>query len=168
MLMHKRAKVNADGEYAVVVNGNGHAAIVKEKSSNSVHHHHHHEAPLHLQLCKGKKGHDPLNWGKVAAGLSGSHLEEVKKMVETFYKCREVVLEGASLTVACVAAIARKPEVKVVLNADVAKGRVDESSNWVLANAMKGTDTYGVTTGNFHPNESHARMYGLGRCYRMS
>lgn len=166
MLMHKRAKVNADGEYAVVVNGNGHAAIVKEKSSNGVHHHHHHEPPLHF--CKGKKVHDPLNWGKVAAGLSGSHLGEVKKMVETFYKCSEVVLEGASLTVACVAAIARRPEVKVVLNADVAKRRVDESSNWVLANAMKGTDTYGVTTGNSHLKESHAHINGLGRCFRMS
>lgn len=161
MLMHKRAKVNTDGEYAVVVNGNGHAAIVKEKSSNGVHHHHHHqrEAPLHLQLCKGKKGHDPLNWGKVAAGLSGSHLEEVRKMVETFCKCSEVVLEGASLTVACVAAIARKPAVKVVLNADVAKGRVDESSNWVLANAMKGTDTYGVTTG-----KNSTRMKAMHAC----
>lgn len=101
-----------------------------------------------LDLCIGTdRVSDPLNWGKVAAGLSGSHLEEVKRMCATFDECEEVVLEGASLTVAHVAAIARRPDVKVVLDAEVAKARVDESSNWVLSNAMKGTDTYGVTTG---------------------
>jgi len=107
----------------------------------------------HIDLCsnggKGnvELGYDPLNWGRVAAGLSGSHLEEVKRMVHTFFECDQVMLEGASLTVADVTAIARRPDVKVALNAEVAKSRVDESSNWVLSNAMKGTDTYGVTTG---------------------
>lgn len=107
----------------------------------------------HIDLCsnggKGnvELGYDPLNWGRVAAGLSGSHLEEVKRMVHTFFECDHVMLEGASLTVADVTAIARRPDVKVALNAEVAKSRVDESSNWVLSNAMKGTDTYGVTTG---------------------
>ena len=109
----------------------------------------------HIDLCsnggKGnvELGYDPLNWGRVAAGLSGSHLEEVKRMVHTFFECEQVMLEGASLTVADVTAIARRPDVKVALNAEVAKSRVDESSNWVLSNAMKGTDTYGVTTGKY-------------------
>lgn len=82
-------------------------------------------------------------------------------MVTAFFECSVVVLEGASLTIAQVAAIARRPEGKVVLDADTAKERVDESSDWVLSCALKGTDTYGVTTGNsanpfrylfFYPN----------------
>ena len=101
-----------------------------------------------VELCDVKAQHDdPLNWGKVAAGLAGSHVEEVKAMAATFFECREVVLEGAGLSVAQVAAIARRPQVKVVLDAVTAKARVDESSDWVLSCAMKGTDTYGVTTG---------------------
>ncbi|KAG0625552.1 hypothetical protein M758_2G064400 [Ceratodon purpureus] len=101
-----------------------------------------------VELCDVKAQHDdPLNWGKVAAGLAGSHVEEVKAMAATFFECREVVLEGAGLSVAQVAAIARRPQVKVVLDAATAKARVDESSDWVLSCAMKGTDTYGVTTG---------------------
>lgn len=90
---------------------------------------------------------DPLNWGKAAAAMQCSHLEEVKKMVGIFYDTKEVVLEGVSLTVAHVAAIARRPAVKVVLDAAVAKDRVDESANWVAERMAKGTDIYGVTTG---------------------
>jgi len=68
-------------------------------------------------------------------------------MVGAYFDCREVVLEGAGLSVAHVAAIARRTDVSVSLDACTAKARVDESSNWVLSCAMKGTDTYGVTTG---------------------
>ncbi|KAH9568415.1 hypothetical protein CY35_03G076000 [Sphagnum magellanicum] len=89
---------------------------------------------------------DPLNWGKVAAAMQGSHLEEVKEMVRTFYEVDEVAIEGVNLTVAQVAAVARRPEVRVVLHAD-AKSRVDASSNWVLTKIMNGGDIYGVTTG---------------------
>ena len=92
-------------------------------------------------------GADPLNWGRAAKALEGSHLEEVKSYIKTFYESKEVRLEGTSLTVAHVAAIARRPEVLVELDAAVAKGRVDESSNWVLQKIMKGSDIYGVTTG---------------------
>ena len=94
-----------------------------------------------------KTSEDPLNWGRAARALEGSHLEEVKSFIKTFYEATEVRLEGQSLTVAHVAAIARRPEVLVELDAAVAKGRVDESSNWVLAKIMKGSDIYGVTTG---------------------
>lgn len=68
-------------------------------------------------------------------------------MVKTFTECKEVVLEGVSLTVAHVAAVARRLEVRVVLDIAVAKTRVDKSSNWVLSKIMKGSDIYGVTTG---------------------
>jgi phenylalanine ammonia-lyase len=91
---------------------------------------------------------DPLNWGKVAAGyMQGSHFDEVKQMVTTFYQVDEVVIRGVDLTVAQVVAVARRPEVRVVLDAPNAKGRVDESSNWVLTKIMNGGDIYGVTTG---------------------
>jgi phenylalanine ammonia-lyase len=90
---------------------------------------------------------DPLNWGKVAAAMQGSHLEEVKEMVRTFYEVDEVAIEGVNLTVAQVAAVARRPEVRVVLDAENAKSRVDASSNWVLTKIMNGGDIYGVTTG---------------------
>jgi phenylalanine ammonia-lyase len=79
--------------------------------------------------------------------MEGSHLEEVKSYIKTFYETKEVRLEGMSLTIAHVAAIARRPEVLVELDAAVAKSRVDESSDWVLAKIMKGSDIYGVTTG---------------------
>ena len=95
----------------------------------------------------GKPSADPLNWGKAAAALSGSHVDEVKEMVRMYYESKEVVIEGVTLTVAQVAAIARRPEVVVSLDAASAKGRVDESSNWVLNKIMAGGDIYGVTTG---------------------
>jgi len=101
------------------------------------------------EFCIGKSGHgpDPLNWGKVAAAMRGSHLDEVKEMVRTFYQVDEVAIEGVNLTVAQVAAVARRPEVRVVLDSANAKNRVDESSNWVLTKIMNGGDIYGVTTG---------------------
>lgn len=90
---------------------------------------------------------DPLNWGKAAAALAGSHVDEVKEMVRVYYESEEVVIEGVTLTVAQVAAVARRSEVVVSLDAASAKGRVDESSNWVLTKIMNGGDIYGVTTG---------------------
>lgn len=91
--------------------------------------------------------HDPLNWVRTARAMEGNHLDEVKSFVKTFYESKEVSLEGVSLTVAHVAAVARRPEVQVVLDAATAKKRVDESSNWVLQKIMRGSDIYGVTTG---------------------
>jgi phenylalanine ammonia-lyase len=101
-----------------------------------------------VKLGAARHDPDPLNWGKVAARyMQGSHLDEVKQMVTTFYQVDEVVMHGVDLTVAQVAAVARRPDVRVVLDAANAKGRVDESSNWVLTKIMKGGDIYGVTTG---------------------
>ncbi|XP_057828152.2 phenylalanine ammonia-lyase [Cryptomeria japonica] len=90
---------------------------------------------------------DPLNWVKAARALQGSHFEEVKRMVESFFGAKEVSIEGKSLSIADVAAVARRADVKVKLDAATAKSRVEESSNWVMNNMVKGTDTYGVTTG---------------------
>jgi hypothetical protein len=52
------------------------------------------------------QGADPLNWGRAARAMEGSHLEEVKSYIKTFYETKEVRLEGMSLTIAHVAAIA--------------------------------------------------------------
>lgn len=90
---------------------------------------------------------DPLNWVRTAKAMAGSHLDEVKFFVQTFFECEEVSLEGTRLTVAHVAAVARRPEVRVVLNDAVAKRRVDESSNWILDSVRKGSQIPGVTTG---------------------
>ncbi|WOL16734.1 phenylalanine ammonia-lyase-like [Canna indica] len=94
---------------------------------------------------------DPLNWVAAAEELKGSHLEEVKKMVEEFRRPL-VKLEGASLKISQVAAVAlgaaaaEKDTVKVELSESAREG-VRASSQWVADSMAKGTDSYGVTTG---------------------
>ncbi|KAM0932226.1 putative phenylalanine ammonia-lyase [Dioscorea sansibarensis] len=93
---------------------------------------------------------DPLKWKVAGEGLKGSHLDEVKKMVEEFRKPL-VELQGASLKISQVAAVAAaaaaaETPVRVEL-AEVARGRVKASSDWVMDSMNKGTDSYGVTTG---------------------
>ncbi|VAH00862.1 unnamed protein product [Triticum turgidum subsp. durum] len=88
---------------------------------------------------------DPLNWGKAAEDLSGSHLDAVKRMVEE-YRRPVVTMEGASLTIAMVAAVAAGSDTRVELD-ESARGRVKESSDWVMNSMANGTDSYGVTTG---------------------
>ncbi|CAM6056303.1 unnamed protein product [Sphagnum tenellum] len=68
--------------------------------------------------------HDPLNWGQAAAPSEFvamkdmvHDLREVKEMVKRVYEAKEVVITGVNiLTVAQVAAVARRPEVRVVLD----------------------------------------------------
>jgi phenylalanine ammonia-lyase len=68
--------------------------------------------------------HDPLNWGQAAAPSEfvamkdmAHDLREVKETVKRFYEAKEVVITGVNLlTVAEVAAVARRPEVRVVLD----------------------------------------------------
>ncbi|KAJ0091244.1 hypothetical protein Patl1_13537 [Pistacia atlantica] len=68
-------------------------------------------------------------------------------MVSQFSQAQTVDIQGTTLTVAEVTAIARRNEVKVNLDEAVARDRVAKSANWVAENISRGTDTYGVTTG---------------------
>ncbi|CAM0945163.1 unnamed protein product [Alopecurus aequalis] len=92
---------------------------------------------------------DPLNWGAAAAELTGSHLDEVKRMVAQF---REPVvkIEGASLRVGQVAAVALAKDASSGVSVELdeeARPRVKASSEWILSCLANGGDIYGVTTG---------------------
>ncbi|OAE19017.1 hypothetical protein AXG93_2839s1120 [Marchantia polymorpha subsp. ruderalis] len=116
-----------------------------------------HSAPVDggwtVQLCvspmpkTGGSSEDALYWARAAKLAAGSHWEEVRTMVKEFEQTQEIVIQGVTLSVAQVTAVARNPNVTVVLDAATAKDRVDESNQWVMHHMTKGTDTYGVTTG---------------------
>nr|XP_010906526.1 phenylalanine ammonia-lyase isoform X1 [Elaeis guineensis] len=89
---------------------------------------------------------DPLRWAEAAEELSGSHLDEVKLMVEEYRKPL-VRLEGATLRISQVAAVATSKSPVTVELSEAARDGVKASSVWVMESMSKGTDSYGVTTG---------------------
>ncbi|KAG1359756.1 putative Phenylalanine ammonia-lyase 2 [Cocos nucifera] len=89
---------------------------------------------------------DPLRWAEAAEDLTGSHLDEVKLMLEEYRKPL-VRLEGAALKISQVAAVSTSESPVTVELSEAARNGVKASSEWVMESMSKSTGSYGVTTG---------------------
>jgi hypothetical protein len=93
---------------------------------------------------------DPLEWGKAAEAMKGSHLDEVRLMVAQSRE-RVVRIKGAGLCVGHVASVAAARDastgVAVEVDAAACRERVGASRDWILDCVANGGDVYGVTTG---------------------
>eukprot|EP01018_Ginkgo_biloba_P036872 Gb_04830 [translate_table: standard] len=81
----------------------------------------------------------------VATSVS-SHVKDIAILIQAFNDTECITVDGSQLTVAHAAALAFRPQVKVVLE-DKCRGRVEQCSSWVQQKAKDGADIYGVTTG---------------------
>lgn len=88
-----------------------------------------------------------VHWKKASEALQCNHFGVVCDLLTQFASAQTVDIQGTTLSVAQVAAVARRPQVKVKLDEAEARERVTRSANWVAENISRGTDTYGVTTG---------------------
>ncbi|KAG2257864.1 hypothetical protein Bca52824_077158 [Brassica carinata] len=106
----------------------------------------HQNGKIEAMLCGGVEktkvavAADPLNCA-AAEQMKGSHLDEVKRMVEEY----------------------RRPVVEL---AEASRAGVKASSDWVMESMGKGTDSYGVTTG--FGATSHRRTKTAPHCKRNS
>ncbi|XP_059633177.1 phenylalanine ammonia-lyase-like [Cornus florida] len=100
-------------------------------------------------ICVSKFFHDSASphWLKAAEALQCSHFDEVQRMLSQFTQAQTVDIQGTTLSVAEVTAIARLGHVKVNLDEAMARDRVTKSADWVAHNISIGKDIYGVTTG---------------------
>ncbi|KAF2297546.1 hypothetical protein GH714_038670 [Hevea brasiliensis] len=95
----------------------------------------------HHPFCNPLVSSSPPHWKKATESLQCAHFGEVSQMVSQFANAKTVDIQGTTLTVA------RRGEVRVLLDEVAARDRVAKSANCVAVNISRGTDTYGVTTG---------------------
>jgi hypothetical protein len=94
--------------------------------------------------------------------LTAFHLCRVLRMVAE-YRQPLVKIEGASLNIAQVAAVATgASEARVELDESV-RSRVKASSDWVMNNMMNGADSYDVTTASAPRRTGGPRRAALSR-----
>lgn len=80
-------------------------------------------------LCTsfGSRRTDPRNSVRAAKAMGGSHFEEVRLMVDSYLRSKEICTEGKYLTITGTIVVAQISQVKEKSNVAAAKSRVNES-----------------------------------------